>query len=114
MPNIEAQSPQNCFVREGVIMEKLLTLQEVLELIRVSYSTLRRWMNAGTFPQSIGRGKLLFTQSSVENWMDQQSEPVNTPVVTTSKERRQADESWNSRQQAARATLERHRKAKVK
>jgi len=97
-------------------MEKLLTLQEVLELIRVSYSTLRRWMNAGTFPQSVNRrGKLLFIQSSIAAWMCQQSESVSrhTPTVTTSKERRQAEKSYQVRQEAALATLERHRKAKV-
>ena len=96
-------------------MEKLLTLQEVLELIRVSYSTLRRWMSAGTFPKSVNsRGKLLFTQSSIAAWMDQQSAPVSIPTVTTSKERRQADKSYQARQEAARLAIERHRLAKVK
>ena len=96
-------------------MEKLLTLQEILELIRVSYSTLRRWMNAGTFPKSVNsRGKLLFTQSSIAAWMDQQSMPVSTPTITTPKERRQAEKSYQVRQEAARATLERHRSTKVK
>jgi len=79
-----------------------------------SYSTLCRMMNAGTFPQSVNRrGKLLFTQSSISAWMCQQSMPLSDPTVTTSKERRQAEKSYQVRQEAALATLERHRKAKV-
>ena len=91
-------------------MEKLLTLREVLELIRVAYSTLRRWMNSKKFPKSVNcRGKLLWTQSSIESWMFQQSESASAPVITTPKQRRQADTAY----QAARATLERHRIGKV-
>jgi len=60
------------------------------------------------------RGKLLFTQSAIAAWMNQQSMPVSIPTVTTSKERRQTEKSYQVHQEAALATLERHRKAKVK
>lgn len=95
-------------------MEKLLTLQEVLELIRVSYPTIRRWMKAGTFPASInGKGrKLLWTQSAIESWINRQSTPVSDSVVPTPRKHRQEDKSFLARQEAARAALERHRKAK--
>ena len=60
-------------------------------VVCLSYSTLCRMMNAGTFPQPVnGRGrKLLWTQSAIAAWMCQQSESVNRPAqtVTTSKER---------------------------
>ena len=95
-------------------MQRLLTLREVLELTRVSYPTIRRWMNAGTFPQSIsGKGKrLLWTPSAIELWMNRQSESVSIPIVTTPRKQRQAEKSYRERQEAARAALERHRRAK--
>lgn len=95
-------------------MDKLVTLQEVLELVRVSYPTIRRWLNARTFPQPInGRGrKLLWTQSAIEFWMNRQSASVSTPIVPTPRKQRQAEKSFSERQEAARAALERHRKAK--
>jgi hypothetical protein len=73
-------------------------------------------MKAGTFPQPVnGRGKkLLWTQSAIESWMHQQSAPVSIPTITTSKERRQADKSYQARQEAARLALECHRSTKVK
>jgi hypothetical protein len=73
-------------------------------------------MKVGTFPQPVnGRGKkLLWTQSAIESWMHQQSAPVSNSIVTTSKERRQADKAYQARQEAALATIERHRSAKVK
>ena len=95
-------------------MEKLLILQEVLELTRVSYPTISRWLNAGTFPQPVnGRGrKLLWTQGSIEQWMNRQSVPISIPVITTPKERRQAEKAYQARQEAAHAALERHRPTK--
>ena len=95
-------------------MEKLLTLQEVLELTRVSYPTIYRWLNAGTFPQPInGRGrKLLWTQNAIDIWMNRQSESVSVPAITISRKQRQEEKSYLERQQAAAAALDRHRKAK--
>ena len=91
-------------------MDRLLTLAQVLALVGVTYSTIIRWRNAGTFPEPHnGRGKKLFwTQSSIENWMNRQPQPVGSPIVSTPKQRRQTDAAY----QAARAALERHRKAK--
>ena len=115
MPNIGLTTAASCTrSEERVTMEKLLTLQDVLELTTVSYPTIYRWLNAGTFPQPVnGRErKLLWTQDSVISWMHRQSTPVSSPVVTTSKEQRQADKAYQARQEAARVALERHRKAK--
>ena len=95
-------------------MEKLLILREVLELTRVSYPTISRWLKTGMFPQPVnGRGrKLLWTQDSIAQWMNRQSEPVIIPVITTPKERRQADKAYQTRQEAARIALERHRQSR--
>lgn len=95
-------------------MEKLLTLQEVLEFVTVSYSTIRRWVSTGTFPQPLnGRGKkLLWTQSAIESWIDRQSTPVSPSEVAPPRKQRQAEKSFLERQEAARAALERHRKSK--
>jgi hypothetical protein len=58
--------------------------------------------------------KLLWTQESIDSWLNRQSVPVSNPIVPTSKERRQAEKSYQARQDAARAKLELHRKVKVK
>lgn len=95
-------------------MEKLITLQEVLELVRVSYPTIYRWLKAGTFPQPLnGRGrKLLWTQAAIESWMNRDSAPVSAPIVTSLRKQRQEEKSFSDRQEAACAALDRHRKAK--
>jgi predicted DNA-binding transcriptional regulator AlpA len=92
-------------------MDQLLTLTEVLALVGVTYSTILRWRNAGTFPEPHnGRGKKLFwTQSSIENWMNRQPQPVSSPIIITPKKQRKTDDTVY---QAARAALERHRKVK--
>ena len=115
MPNVEDTARKVLFsFGERVIMDRLLTLAQVLALVGVTYSTIIRWRNAGTFPEPHnGRGKKLFwTKSSIENWMNRQPQLVSSPIVPTPKERRQADKSWQARQEAARIALERHRKAK--
>ena len=96
-------------------MNRLLTQWEVCEFLRISYSTLCRWLNAGTFPQPVngrGRGKkLLWTQDAITQWMNRNSESIDiAPLVNVcnpSKLKREARE-WEERQRLAKATLERH------
>jgi len=96
-------------------MKRLLTQREVCELLRCSYSTLCRMMNAGDFLQPInGRGKrLLFCSDAVENWIkarQQQAVPaVSSPSPTKQK---QLDKDKARRLQAAREVLEKHRQSK--
>jgi len=94
-------------------MEKLLTLKDVTEAVCLSYQTLHRLMKAGAFPQPVnGRGrKLLWTQSSIEDWMNRNatSQPATTPVRPS---KRQQDKEYRNRQEAAEKALERHRKSK--
>ena len=95
-------------------MEKLLTLKEVTEAICLSYQTLNRLMSAGTFPQPVNgrRRKLLWTQSSIEEWMNRNAtlQPATAPIRPS--KRRQQDKDYRSRQEAAAKALERHRKSK--
>jgi predicted DNA-binding transcriptional regulator AlpA len=93
-------------------MEKLLTVRDVTNLLQISYSTLCRWLDAGTFPQPVnGRNrKLLWTEQSVVEWTNRQSTPVNStplPNVSPSQQKRET-KAFQQRQEAAKQTLERH------
>ena len=91
-------------------MNRLLTQQEVCDLLRISYPTLYRWMNSGTFPAPVnGRGrKLLWTQDAIEEWTNRQS-PVNAPTPAGAAKKRRERKSYEQRQALAEAALRRHR-----
>lgn len=91
-------------------MKKLLNLQEVLEICRVKYPTLYRWRKSGTFPDSVGVGKLLWREDQIIEWTNRQSTVPSRPNVTTSaKERKGAEREFQERQEAAeKALVERH------
>ena len=95
-------------------MTKLFTQGEICALLRISYQTLCRWMNAHAFPLPIngrGRGKkLLFTEQSVLEWIHRHNAPVDTtpPIVSPAKQQKREAKAFNQRQEAARQTLERH------
>ena len=66
-------------------MQSLLTLQDLLPLLKVSEPTLRRWLaetrkGTGSFPMPINgfKRKLLFHPDEIERWAGcrQQSTPV--------------------------------------
>ena len=90
-------------------MNKLLTQRDLCELLRVQYSTLNRWLNAGTFPQPVnGRGKkLLFDPDAIEDWVKSRQQPA-VPIPTPSTKRRRDKNSFEQRQVAAQAVLQRH------
>jgi len=54
-------------------MERLLTIKDITDLCRVGYSTVYRWRKNGTFPEPVGEGKLLWTERSIIDWMNRQS-----------------------------------------
>ena len=87
-------------------MKKLLNLREVEEACQVGYSTLYRWRKNGTFPESVGVGKLLWREEQIIEWMHRQSTPKST--VTTSVQRRSKKKAFDQRQAAATAALQRH------
>jgi len=95
-------------------MKRLLTQGEVCERLRIHYSTLCRMMNAGDFiPAVNGRGrKLLFDPDAVEAWIKSRQPSIDTPPVTSPTKQRQLDKDKKRRLEAARASLERHRKEK--
>ena len=97
-------------------MRKLMTQGEVCELLRISYSTLCRMMNAGNFLNPVnGRGrKLLFCSEAVEAWINaRQSQQAIMPagiIPNPAKKQKQRDKDKQRRLENARAALERHRK----
>ena len=92
-------------------MEKLLTLKELRTLTTLSYQTILRGMNAGTLPQTVnGRGKgrkLLWTQESIEAWMNRNatSQPAMPPVNPS---KRKQDKDYKDRQSAAALIIAKH------
>jgi len=93
-------------------MEKLLTAREVMDLLRISYSTLYRRLKTGTFPAPVnGRGKkLLWHPSQIEDWSNyRQSQSAISTSVTSPAKRRQQDKDYRERQAAADRALQRHR-----
>jgi len=93
-------------------MNKLLTQQEVCELVRISYPTLYRWLKLETFPPPVnGRGrKLLWTQDAIEEWMSRSATPSdrNNADSPPDKSERQRAREFIERQERARRVLEQH------
>jgi excisionase family DNA binding protein len=93
-------------------MEKLLTVREVTDLLRISYSTLYRWLSAGTFPAPVnGRGKkLLWHLSQIEDWANyRQSQSAISATATSPTQRKQREKDYRERLAAADRALQRHR-----
>jgi excisionase family DNA binding protein len=94
-------------------MEKLLTVREVTDLLRISYSTLYRWLRAGKFPVPVnGRGnKLLWHQSQIQDWSNyRKSASATSNAVTSPASQRRQAKSFQERQAAAEKSLQRHRR----
>jgi predicted DNA-binding transcriptional regulator AlpA len=55
-------------------MEKILTLSEVAEMIRVPAATLRYWRHQGTGPQSFKMGprRVMYRERDVLDWIEAQ------------------------------------------
>ena len=100
-------------------MEKILLIEEVAAWMRVSVSTIRRWLSesrkgCGGFPLTFSPpgSKLLWRECDIKQYIESQnSSPVCT-VSASPKNRRREDKDFQTRQNAARAALERHRKPK--
>ena len=88
-------------------MEKLLDLKDVMEIYGVGYSTVWRWRKYKAFPESVGVGKLLWTEQQIKEWLNRQSKPV-TSAVTTTAQRTRDKKAFHERQVAADAALKRH------
>ena len=94
-------------------MEKLLTQREVCELLRISYPTLNRKMNAGDFVPAVnGRGKkLLFDPDTVRSWIKSQQQIAPTsasPNVSNPAHQKREEIAYRDRQKAAQKVLARH------
>ena len=88
-------------------MEKLFDVKDVLSRYGVTYPTLYRWRKNRLFPDTVGVGKLLWTESQLAEWENRKSTPV-TPAVTGQREQRRKTKEFKARQDAADAALERH------
>jgi excisionase family DNA binding protein len=62
--------------------DKLLTIEEVAELVRMPVATLRYWRHLGTGPHGfvIGR-RLRFWRQDVLDWLDEQRESTGSGVA---------------------------------
>jgi len=78
-------------------MQALLTIQDLIPLLRVSEPTLRRWLaetrkGTGNFPKPINgfKRKLLFHPDEIERWAGcrQQSTPVAKIESVAARQRR--------------------------
>ncbi len=63
-------------------MERLLTLDEVAELIRVPAATLRYWRHRGTGPKSFKMGprRVMYRERDVLQWIDGQYARGSVPL----------------------------------
>jgi len=87
-------------------MTKLLNLQDVKDRCRVGYSTLYRWRKSGAFPESIGLGKLLWSEEQLTDWENRHARPP--PTVNSPVQRKRDENTFDQRQEAASAVLQRH------
>ena len=92
---------------------KILLVDEVSALLRVSQSTISRWtdesrkgQNSFPLPVSIRGGKRRWTRDSIEAFIDSQT--VATQPATARKQRRSA-KAFQERQSATDRALERYR-----
>lgn len=75
-------------------MQTLLTLQDLLPLLKVSEPTLRRWLfesrnGTGTFPKPINgfKRKLLFHPADIERWSGCSQQPTTAPKIESASAR---------------------------
>jgi len=96
---------------------KILLIDEVAILLRVTVSTIRRWSSErrkgrGNFPLPISPlgYKCRWRESDIMRFIESQSAPPITPTVTSPAKQRQQETDKKRRLEAARVSLERHRK----
>jgi len=93
-------------------MDKLLTVRDACALLCVSYPTIYRWLRDGRFPEPVnGRGrKLLWTQATIEQWMNQKSTSGNTtsPSFSIPVRQKQEKKTMQHRSEVAQSVLAKH------
>ncbi len=69
--------------RQEKAMERLLTFDEVAELIRVPAATLRYWRHRGTGPKSFKMGprRVMYRERDVLQWIDGQYARGSVPLT---------------------------------
>jgi Predicted transcriptional regulator len=89
---------------------KLLTIEDVMSLCHVGYSTIHRWRKSGDFPEPVTGGgkKLLWTESQIIQWMGRHNTVVKPLTVSPSTQQRKKQKSFEQRQEVAKAVLQQH------
>jgi len=99
---------------------KLLTVKDEMSVCCVSSSTLYRWRKSKIFPDSIGNGRLLWTEQQILDWQNRkQSIQQNStlPSVSLTKQMKAETKNFELRQKNAKEILQSiaaGRKPKVK
>ena len=89
-------------------MKKLLTLKDIMDVCNVGCSTVYRWRKNKTFPESVGIGKLLWSEQQITEWLNRQS-AANSPVnVPTTRQEKQKERDHKARQESTKARLQYH------
>ena len=98
-------------------MQKLLTVAEVLDRIRISRPTLGRYVKLARqgesdFPLPVQTGaktKRLWHPAALELWVEgRQSSPVANTTAISPKQQRRTEKTYQQRQEAAWQVLGRH------
>jgi len=88
-------------------MTRLYDIKDVMSRYGVTYHTVYRWRKNELFPESVGVGKLLWTEAQLVEWENRKSVQMRAPPTTAAQKRR-ATKDFRERQEAANATLQRH------
>jgi predicted DNA-binding transcriptional regulator AlpA len=101
-------------------MQRLLVVEEVLDLLRISRSSLdrlvrqaRREGGTGTFPLPVQQGtkkKLLWHMADIERWANYRpvTSVTNVAAVVSPAKQRQAAKAFQQRQETVQQVLARH------
>ena len=92
--------------------KKLLTVKDVMFECCVSSSTIYRWRKSRLFPESVGIGKLLWTEKQISDWKNRKESTqsnLTLPNVGSVQQKRES-RAFEERQKLAKDRLAAHAK----
>jgi predicted DNA-binding transcriptional regulator AlpA len=92
------------------MIDKLLTVKDVRLACAVSDSTIYRWRKSGLFPESVGIGKLLWTEKQILDWQNRKESTqsnLTLPNVGSVQQKRES-RAFEERQKLAKNRLAAH------
>jgi len=103
------------------MQQNILLVHEVALRLRVSVSTVNRWLHQrrkgqGNFPLPISPpgGKLRWLATDIERFLQSQSNVSSSIVLTSIAQKRREDKAYERRQAEAAATLRKHAATQTK